>query len=135
MGFQAVNLSACDKVIDKLPLENDTIVSALEWINRRLALGYSFWADPEGEFHWYPEDLDQEAETIFTQGEDVLEWERIANGRRLLTVMGTQVWHSQVIEFDAIGGVVTRYFVEQVRHTVGVNGDGLRTMLWLRELE
>jgi len=133
-GFALVNLSTCDQIIDKLPLQNDTIVSALEWINRRLNLGYSFWTDPEGQFHWHPEDLAQEAEAIFTQGEDVLCWERIANDRRLLTVMGIPIWHSQVIEVATNDGLVTRYFVDQVRHTAGVSGNGLRTMLWLRQL-
>jgi hypothetical protein len=134
LGFSSLDLAPCDQVIDKLPLHNDTVVSALEWLDRRLGLGRAFWADPEGGFHWQPVGVAQEAETLFTHGEDVLAWEPLPGNRRLLTVMGAPLWHSQVVEVGERDGASRRYFVEQVRHTAGVAGTGLRTMLCLREV-
>lgn len=135
LGFASLDLAPCDLVIDKLPLHDDTVVSALEWLDRRLGLGLAFWADPQGGFHWQPADEAQDAETLFTHGEDVLDWEPLPGNRRLLTVMGAPLWHSQVIEVGERDGTATRYFIEQVRHTAGVGGTGLRTMLWLRQVQ
>jgi len=134
LGFSSLDVAPCDLVIDKLPLHEDTVVSALEWLDRRLALGRALWADPQGGFHWQPLDEAQDAETLFTHGEDVLAWEPLPGNRRLLTVMGAPLWHSQVVEVGERDGVSARYFVEQVRHTAGVAGPELRTMLWLREV-
>jgi hypothetical protein len=134
LGFESLDLAPCDLVIDKLPLHDDTVVSALEWLDRRLALGRAFWADPEGTFHWQPPDEAQDPAATFQHGEDVLSWQLLPGNRRLLTVMGTPLWHSQVVEVIERDGTATRYFLEQVRHTAGVAGTGLRTMLWLREV-
>jgi hypothetical protein len=48
--------------------------------------------------------------------------------------MGTPVWHSQVVAVEDREGVESRYFVEQVRHTVGIGGVGARSQLWLSEV-
>ncbi|GEM_PF-3151471 len=134
LGFSSLDIAPCDLVIDKLPLLNNTVVEALAWLGRRLGLDHAFWADSEGGFHWGPADELQESETLFTHGEDVLSWQQLPGNRRLLTVMGTTLWHSQVIEVGDRDGTTTRYFIEQVRHTAGIGDTGLRTQLWLREV-
>jgi hypothetical protein len=134
LGFESVDLAPCDLVIDKLPLHDDTVVSALEWLDRRLALDRAFWADPEGTFHWQPPDEGQDPAATFQHGEDVLSWQPLPGNRRLMSVMGVPLWHSQVVEVLERDGMPTRYFVEQVHHSAGVSGTGIRTNLWLREV-
>lgn len=136
-GFaEEKDITQVDTVLDKLPLDQDSIVSALEWLDRRLKLGYAFWADPSGVFHWAPPNEAQEADQLFTHGEDIIDWQVLPGDRRLLTVAGTSIWHSQVVGVQNRGDQdFERYFIEQVRHTAGGgNSVGLRTYMWLRRL-
>ena len=134
LGFSSVNAAPCGLVIDKLPLRDSTVVQALTFLNRRLDLDRAFYADPEGGFHWAERNTAQEPAYIFTHGEDVLNLQSLPGQRHLLTVMGTPVWHSQVVALVDAAGSETRHFVEQVRHTGGVGGTGIRSHLWLDEV-
>ena len=134
LDFSSLDVAACDLVIDKLPLRDSTVVQALTLLNRRLELDRAFFADPEGGFHWAERDTSQEPAFTFTHGEDILNLQSLPGQRRLLTVMGTPVWHSQVIALVDAAGTETRHFVEQVRHTGGVGGTGIRSHLWLDEV-
>jgi len=48
--------------------------------------------------------------------------------------MGVPVWHSQIVRLVDAAGNETRHFVEQVGHTAGTGGSGLRSHLWLQEV-
>ena len=132
-GFAKQDIEPCSILIDKLPLRDNTLVEAITFLNRRLSLEHAFYCDPEGIFHWEAYDPGQEPAFTFTHGLDVSEWKALPGNRFLLTVMGTPVWHSQVVAVVDREGKETRYFVEQVRHTVGVGGAGARSQLWLTE--
>ena len=133
-GFSSLDVAPCDLVIDKLPLRNSTVVQAIQFLNRRLELDRAFYADPEGGFHWGERDASQEPAHAFTHGEDILDLRSLPGHRYLLTVMGTPVWHSQVIALVDAAANETRHFVEQVGHTAGTGGSGLRSHLWLEEV-
>jgi hypothetical protein len=134
LGFSSLGVAPCERVIDKLPLRDSTVVQALTFLNRRLELDRAFFADPEGGFHWAERDTSQEPAFTFTHGEDVLNLQSLPGQRHLLTVMGTSVWHSQVVALVDAAGNETRHYVEQVRHTGGVGGTGIRSHLWLQEV-
>lgn len=134
LDFASLDLADAPEILDKLPLRDNTLVEAITFLNRRLSLEHGFYCDPEGTFHWRPQDQSQEPAFTFTHGQDVSEWKALPGNRFLLTVMGTPVWHSQVVSVVDRGGKETRYFVEQVRHTVGINGAGARSSLWLSEV-
>jgi len=131
LGFTSVDLAEVREILDRLPMEDSMIGDGIAWLTRRMGLPYSQYCDPVGGYHWGPEDLEQEAAAVFTHGEDIIEWVTVAGGRKLLTVAGVNVWHSQVVEVID-GVVVERYFVEQVRHSVNLVGEGFRSQLWLR---
>ena len=134
LGFSSLDIVPCNQVIDKLPLRNSTVVQALTFLNRRLELDRAFFADATGGFHWTERDTLQEPAFTFTHGEDILDLQSLPGHRRLLTVMGTAVWHSQVVALVDAAGNETRHFVEQVRHTGGVGGTGIRSHLFLEEV-
>ena len=125
----------CNAILDKLPLHNSSIIEAIHYLNRRLDLDYDFWCDPVGSFHWGPRNLGQKSAASFTHGEDVIDLQALPGNRSLLTVMGSPLWHSQIISIFDRSGSETRYFIEQVRHTVGVSGEGARSRLWLVEVD
>ena len=133
-GYETKFCTAVDTEIDKLPLQNNTVVEAINFLNRRLGLDHPFYCDAVGAFHWEKEDRSQKPAFSFTHGQDVAEWKAIPGNRFLLTVMGTPVWHSQVVGITDRAGKGTNYFVEQVRHTLGINGEGARSKLWLSEV-
>ena len=132
-NYELISCTTVETEIDKLPLRDNTLVEAITFLNRRLSLEHAFYCDPEGIFHWEASDPGQEPAFTFTHGLDVSEWKALPGNRFLLTVMGTPVWHSQVVAVVDREGKETRYFVEQVRHTVGINGAGARSQLWLTE--
>ncbi len=134
LGFSSLDVAPCDLVIDKLPLRNSTVVQALTFLNRRLELDQAFYADAIGGFHWAVRDTAQQPVHAFTHGEDILDLQSLPGNRRLLTVMGTSVWHSQVVTLVDAAGDETDHFVEQVRHTGGIGGTGIRSHLWLEEV-
>ncbi|MFH1531084.1 MAG: hypothetical protein ABIK09_10175 [Pseudomonadota bacterium] len=135
LGFASIDVSSCAETIDKLPLRDNTVAQAIRFLNRRLELDRAFYADAEGGFHWGERDTTQAPAHTFTHGEDVLDFQAIPGGRHLLTVMGAPLWHSQVVTLvDAAGAEAPRYFIEQVRHTVGFGGSGTRSHLWLSEV-
>ena len=133
-GFASLDLAACPTEIDKLPLQDNTLVEALGFLDRRLALGWDAWADPQGVLHWGPRDDTRTSAATFTLGDDVLDWRSLPGGGRLITVMGAPLWHSSVVEIIDRAGRATRYFVEKVRHTAGTAGAGIRSDLWLSEV-
>ena len=134
LGFASLDVAPCDLVIDKLPLRDSTVVQALTFLNRRLELDRAFFADPEGGFHWSERDTSQDPAFTFTHGEDILDLQSLPGRRHLLTVMGVPAWHSQVVVLVDAAGKETRHFVEQVGHTGGVGGTGIRSHLWLVEV-
>ena len=134
LGFSSLDIAPCELVIDKLPLRDSTVVQALTFLNRRLQLDRAFFADATGVFHWAERDTAQEPAHTFTHGEDILDLQSLPGQRRLLTVMGTPVWHSRTVALVDAAGNETRHFVEQVRHTGGVGGTGIRSHLWLQEV-
>jgi len=134
LGFASADVAPCDLVIDKLPLRDSTVVQALTFLNRRLELDRAFYADAIGGFHWAERDSTQEPVHTFTHGEDILDLQSLPGNRHLLTVMGTPVWHSQVVAMVDVAGSETRHFVEQVRHTGGIGGTGIRSHLWFKEV-
>ena len=134
LGFSSLDVAPCDLVIDKLPLRDSTVVQALTFLNRRLELDRAFYADPEGGFHLGERDFAQEPAFTFTHGEDILNLQSLPGHRYLLTVMGIPAWHSQVVALVDAAGNETRHFVEQVGHTGGVGGTGIRSHLWLQEV-
>ena len=134
LGFSSVDAAPCDLVIDKLPLQDSTVVQALTFLNRRLELDRAFYADPEGRFHWGARGFAQEPAFTFAHGEDILDLQSLPGHRHLLTVMGIPGWHSQVVVLVDAAGNEGRHFVEQVRHTGGVGGTGIRSHLWLQEV-
>jgi len=131
LGFSSLDVASCDLVIDKLPLRDSTVAQAIQFLNRRLELDRAFYADPEGGFHWGERDTSQDPVFTFTHGEDILDLRSLPGHRHLLTVMGVPVWHSQVVALVDAAGDETRHFVEQVGHTAGAGGSGLRSHLWL----
>jgi len=133
-GFASLDLAACATEIDKLPLQDNTLIEALGFLDRRLALGWAAWTDAQGGFHWGPRDEAQEPVATFTLGDDVLDWRSIPGGGLLVTVMGAPLWHSSVVEILDRAGQATPYFVEKVRHTAGNGGSGVRSDLWLSEV-
>lgn len=134
LDFASLDLVDAPEILDKLPLRDNTLVEAITFLNRRLSLEHAFYCDPEGGFHWRPQDTAQEPAFTFTHGQDVSEWKALPGNRFLLTVMGTPVWHSHVVAVVDREGQESRYFVEQVRHTVGIGGAGARSQLWLSEV-
>jgi len=134
LGFSSVDAAPCDLIIDKLPLRGSTVVQAITFLNRRLELDRAFYANATGGFHWAERVATQEPAYTFTHGEDILDLQSLPGHRHLLTVMGVPVWHSQVVEQVDAAGNGTRHFVEQVRHTGGVGGTGIRSHLWLEEV-
>jgi len=134
LGFSSLDVSPCDLVIDKLPLRDSTVVQAIQFLNRRLELDRAFYADATGGFHWGERDTSQDPAFTFTHGEDILDLRSLPGHRHLLTVMGVPVWHSQVIALVDAAGNETRHFVEQVGHTAGAGGSGLRSHLLLQEV-
>ena len=133
-GFDLLDIVECPTILDKLPLHDSTIIEAIHYLNRRLELDHAFWCDASGGFHWGPRDIEQEPVAIYTHGEDVIDFQSLPGNRFLLTVMGSPIWHSQIVSvFDREGNEV-RYFVEQVRHTVGIHNEGARSRLWLSEV-
>jgi len=134
LGFSSLDVAPCDLVIDKLPLRNSTVVQALTFLNRRLELDRAFYSDAIGGFHWAERDSTQEPIHTFANGEDILDLQSLPDNRHLLTVMGTPVWHSQAIAMVDAAGSEARHFVEQVRHTGGIGGTGIRSHLWLEEV-
>ena len=133
-NFDLLDIVSCPDILDKLPLHNSTIIEATHYLNRRLELDHAFWCDATGGFHWGPRDLDQEPIASFTHGENVIDFQSLPGNRFLLTVMGSPIWHSQIVSvFDRDGNEVC-YFIEQVRHSVGINGEGARSRLWLSEV-
>ena len=134
-GFTAQDIVSCDTILDKLPLYDSTIVEAIQYLNRRLELEHDFWCNPTGGFHWGPRDLKQEPVASFTHGEEVIAFKQLPSNRFLLTVMGAPLWHSQIISIFDRDGSEVRYFIEQVRHSVGLSGEGARSRLWLTEVD
>ena len=134
LGFSSLDVAPCDLIIDKLPLRDSTVVQALTFLNRRLELNRAFYADAAGGFHWAERDNFQEPAHTFTHGEDILDLQSIPGNRHLLTVMGIPAWHSQVVALVDAARNETRHFVEQVRHTGGIGGNGIRSHLWLDEV-
>jgi len=134
LGFSSLDVAPCDLVIDKLPLRDSTVAQAIQFLNRRLELDRAFYADPEGGFHWGERNRSQVPAFTFTHGEDILDLQSLPGHRCLLTVMGVPVWHSQVIRLVDAAGNETRHFVEQIGHTAGAGGSGLRSHLWLQEV-
>jgi len=133
-GYEISFFQNVENEIDKLPLRDNTLVEAITFLNRRLSLEHAFYCDPEGSFHWEAYDPGLEPSFTFTHGEDIVEFRALPSNRFLLTVTGTPVWHSQVISVYGSDGNKTKYFVEQVRHTIGINGQGARSQLWLEEI-
>ena len=133
-GFSSLDIATCDLVIDKLPLRDSTVVQAIQFLNRRLDLDRAFYADPDGGFHWSERDTSADPVFTFTHGEDIIDLRSLPGHRHLLTIMGVPVWHSQVIALVDAAGNETRHFVEQVGHTAGAGGSGLRSHLWLEEV-
>jgi len=136
-GYSELLIDDPGMTLDKLPMDGDSALAAIEWLTRRLQLQtHTVWADATGRFHWEPIDEQQESWAIFTHGEDVITWQALPGDRRLLVVAGTELWHSQVVQVgNREDEDPPRYFVEQVRHTLGaVEGEGMRTMAWLRRL-
>ena len=134
LGFPSMDIAPCDLVIDKLPLQDNTVLEAICFLNRRLELDRAFYTDPEGGFHCTERDTAQAPAFTFTHGQDILGIQSLPGNRHLLTVMGIPVWHSQVVTIVDRDGSETRHFIEQVRHRGGSGGSGLRTHLWLKEV-
>jgi hypothetical protein len=134
MEFTSLDLADSPDILDKLPLYDNTVVEALGFLGNRLDLNHSFYCDPSGGFHWGPRDESRESVALFTCGEDVIDLQSLPGDGLLLTVMGTPVWHSEVVTVRDRAGVQKSYFCEQVRHTVGENGSGMRSLLWLSEV-
>jgi len=134
LGFASLDIAPCETVIDKLPLCDNTVVEAIQLLNRRLELDRAIYADPEGGFHWCERDTTQDPAITFTHGEDIIDFQALPGGRHLLTVMGAPLWHSQVVNLVDAAGAEARYFIEQARHTVGFGGTGTRSHLWLSEV-
>jgi hypothetical protein len=134
MEFASLDLVDCQDILDKLPLFDNTVVEAITFLNRRLCFEHDFYCDPSGGFHWGPRDETKNPVATFTQGEDVIEWKALPGNRYLLTVMGTPVWHSQVVAILDREGTEKHYFCDQVRHTAGIDGAGTRSQLWLSEV-
>ena len=132
--FASLDIAGCPTAIDKLPLQDNTLVEALELLARRLVLEHGAWADPTGAFHWAPPDWAQGPVATFTEGEDVLEVISLPGGGLRVTVMGAPLWHSTVVDLVHRDRRVTRAFVERVRHRVGEGGAGLRSDIWLSEV-
>ena len=133
-GFANLDIAGCPTTIDKLPLQDNTLVEALGLLTRRLGLDHRAYADPTGAFHWAPPDWAQGPVATFTEGEDVLEVISLPGGGLRVTVMGAPLWHSTVVELVHRHREVTRAFIERVRHRVGAGGAGLRSDLWLSEV-
>ncbi len=129
-------VSSCTMVdggIDKLPLQANTLVEAISFLNRRLNLDHDCYCDAQGGFHWEAPDKGQQPVAHFTHGEDVESWVTLPGNRILLTVAGTPIWHSNVLSVVNRQGEEHSYFIEQVRHTVGVLASGARSQFWLTE--
>ena len=133
-GIDTQDIVPCPTLLDKLPLHDNSVLEALSFLDRRLELGRAIYCDAEGGFRWEEENTDQEAAFTFTHGEDVSEWKALPGGRFLLTTIATPVWHSQVVAVVDEEGECARYYVEQVRHTLGILGEGARSQFWLRSL-
>ena len=131
LGLASADVDPCDLLIDKLPLHDSTVAQAIKFLNRRMELDRAFYADAEGGFHWRERDTAQEPAFTFTHGEDILDIQSLPGERQLLTLMGTPIWHSQVVALVDAAGNETRHFVEKVGHTVGAGDAGLRSHLWL----
>lgn len=112
-------------------MQDNTIVEAINFLNRRLGLDHAFYADPDGGFFLGPRDETQEPSHTFIRGDDVLDFQFLPGGRFWLTVMGVAIWHSDTVTIEGTDGTETRYFVEQVCHTAGNQKTGLCSRLWL----
>ena len=133
-GFASLDIAGCRTTIDKLPLQDNTLVEGLGLLARGLGLEHTAFADPTGGFHWAPPDWAQGPVATFTEGEDVLKLRSLPGGGLRVTVMGAPLWHSTIVDLVHRDRSTTRAFVERVRHRVGDGGAGLRSDLWVREV-
>ena len=134
MPFIDNEIAICPQQIDKLPLHDSSIIEAIQYLNRRLDLDYAFWCDPTGGFHWSPRDYQQDPVATFANAEDVIDMRMAPGNRFLLQVMGSPLWHSQVIAIIDRDGSETRYFIEEVQHSIGINDQGARSNLLMVEV-
>ena len=126
-GFASLDIAGCATIVDKLPLQDNTLVEGLGFLACRLGLEHTAFADPTGGFHWAPPDWAQGPVATFTEGEDVLEVISLPGGGQRITVMGAPLWHSTVVDLVHRDRRVTRAFVERVRHRVGTLTQGVLT--------
>lgn len=134
VGVEDADLEEISEPLDRLPLFENTIVEAIQFLNRRTGLDHAFWFDAEGNFHWRPRDEAQEPALALKHGENIIRFEHRPGGVSVLETIGLSVWHSTVVEVTTADGEAEKYFMERVRHRLGPERKGSRTTLWLSEL-
>jgi hypothetical protein len=131
LNFSSAQIADDETIIERLPLADAKIAQAI----RLIGINNALYCDASGGFHWAPPDYEQAAVAVFAHGRDVIEFGSTTPNHYLLKTFAAPVWHGQVIAIADLDGTEKRYFVEQVRHTVGFNDEGARSLLWLKGLE
>lgn len=133
-GIDDADLEEISEPLDRLPLNENTVVEAIQFLNRRTGLDHAFWFDPEGKFHWKPRDEEQDPAFSFKHGENVIRFDHRPGGVSVLETIGLPLWHSTVVEVTAADNAVIQFFVERVKHRLGPESRGSRTTLCLSEV-
>lgn len=127
----SLNLTPKAAMIDRLPLCNTNVNTALNMLKNRLALPVEWYCTPDGVFHCVGRDYEQAAVMRLMQ-DDILDSQALAGGRLEIKIEGTpSLWHSKVVELEQEDETFAPYFIEKVEHLLGFNDGNLKTVLTL----
>ncbi len=130
LDFTGLDIEEDETRIELLPLCDHSVLQAL----RAMSMAHDVTCDASGCLHWRLPDESQDAARDFVEGEDVLSLRRIGTKHWVLDAFAVPLWHSQIVSVEQLDGTVFKAFIEQVRHTLGINDQGARSRLWLREV-
>jgi len=76
LGLDVTGIEIYNTMLDRLPLNEMTVIDALRFIHRRMALSHDYWMDTDGVFHWQERNTDQDAVHAFEIGYDADNFDR-----------------------------------------------------------
>jgi len=129
--LESLNLTPKAATIDRLPLCNTNVNTALNMLKNRLALPVEWYCTPDGVFHCVGRNYEQAA-VMRIMRDDVLNSRVLPGGRLEIKIeCAPSLWHSKVIELEEDDETFAPYFVEKVEHSIGFNDANLKTVLTL----
>jgi len=134
LDIDASKVPEIEATLDRLPLYQNTVWQAVKMINDRLALGYDWFIDEEGVFHFEPRDMEQEPAFSFVYGKNILDMDLKASGTSTLLTVGMPVRHSTLVEVTDRNDETNRYFVTGVKRFLSNRGDS-RILLHMERID